>query len=156
MTDTSPQDRFEEIKAQFVTFIENVKTGAISTADESKEVLNNLNEQLSDLRKVKMTYEIYRKVRRLINKINELLESSDFDDMHDKAIEIDLDDGEGLASDFTSLLIKQIALNDMLISHLLEEDEDEESSSSSNEEDSSSSTSNEEDIDEESSISTSE
>ena len=70
MSGTSPQDRFEEIKAQFSTFIENVKTGAISTVDESKEVLHRLNEQLNDLRKVRMTYELGRKIRRLINKIN--------------------------------------------------------------------------------------
>ena len=127
---TSPKNRFEEIKAQFSMFIKNIRTGAISTADESKEVLHRLNEQLNDLSKVRMDYEIYRKIRRLINKINDLLESSDFDDMHDKAIEIELDDG-GLLSEITSLIIKQAALNDMLTACFPDNDMDENSSSTS-------------------------
>ena len=134
MTGTSsPQNRFEEIKAQFSMFIKNIRTGAISTADESKEVLNNLNEQLSDLSKVKMSYELGRKIRRLINEIDKLLDTLDlsgFNDMREKAVDIEFDDG-GLLSEITSLIIKQIALNDMLTACFPDNDMDENSSSTS-------------------------
>ena len=130
---TSPKNRFEEIKAQFSMFIKNIRTGAISTADESKEVLHRLNEQLNDLRKVRMNYELYRKIRRLINEIDKLLDTLDlsgFNDMREKAVDIEFDDG-GLLSEITSLIIKQIALNDMLTACFPDNDMDENSSSTS-------------------------